>query len=113
MPRSAIHDARPASQRLLTALLVGSLLLLAVFSAGPLLHQLLHADAQAAGHECVINAFSDGKVTYADNTPPVAERGLSLNDGPTRPLLPPRAPIEHRQAASRAPPPAAAVCVVV
>jgi hypothetical protein len=112
MPRPAVHGARPVSQQLLTALLVGSLLLLAVFSAGPLLHQLLHTDAQAASHECVINAFSDGKVTCADNAPPLAERGVSLNDGRMRPLLLPRARIVHRQAACRAPPPPAAVCVV-
>jgi len=111
-PRPAVHGARPVSQRLLTAVLVGLLLVLAALSAGPLLHQLLHTDAQAASHECVINAFSDGKVTCADNAPPVAVRGVSLNDGPMRPLLLLRARIEHRQAPSRAPPLAATVCVV-
>ena len=112
MPRPAVHGARPVSQRLLTAVLVGSLLLLAVFSSGPLLHQLLHTDAQAASHDCVISAFSDGKATCADNASPVAVRGVSLSHGPTCSPLPPRARIENRQAPSRAPPPPAAVCVV-
>ena len=109
MPRPAVHGARPVSQQLLTALLAGLLLVLAVFSSGPLLHQLLHTDAQAASHECVLNTFASGKVTCADSAPPVAVRGASSSHSLVCSPLPLRTRLDHREAPSRAPPPPATV----
>jgi hypothetical protein len=52
-------------QALISALLVALVLLLDAMVASPGLHELLHADADQAGHECAVTMFLHGQVDSA------------------------------------------------
>ena len=56
---------RPPAQALIAALLVALVLLLDAMVACPGLHELLHADADKAGHECAVTMFIHGQVDSA------------------------------------------------
>jgi len=93
-----------AGRRPFTGLLVSLLLLLVVFSSGPLIHRLLHADALAAKHECVINTFAAGHVVSADAvTLVIVETPGSVGAG-LRSVPRPRQECDYRLAPTRGPP---------
>jgi hypothetical protein len=56
-----IHRGKPV----LAALLIGLVLLLDAMAAAPALHELIHKDANEAGHECVVTLFAHGQVESA------------------------------------------------
>lgn len=56
---------KPAAHALIAALLVALVLLLDAMVACPALHELLHADADQAGHECAVTMFIHGQVDSA------------------------------------------------
>jgi len=56
---------KPPAQALIAALLVALVLLLDAMVACPGLHELLHADADQAGHECAVTMFIHGQVDSA------------------------------------------------
>jgi len=49
-------------QAVLASLLVGLVLLLDAMAACPNLHELIHHDADAPGHECAVTIFAHGQV---------------------------------------------------
>jgi hypothetical protein len=55
----------------LAALLTGLILLLNAMAACPALHELIHKDADKAGHECAVTMFAHGKVESASVDVPV------------------------------------------
>ena len=59
--RRHIHHGKAA----LAALLVGVILFLDAMAACPALHELIHKDADKAGHECAVTMFAHGKVESA------------------------------------------------
>ncbi len=79
----AVHAPRSfllsAVLRSLSGLLMNAVLLATLLSATPALHQLLHADALAPSHDCVVQSFQAGQVDGADPQPslPVVAPGLS------------------------------------
>ena len=56
---------KPHSHALIAALLVALVLLLDAMMASPGLHELLHTDADKAGHECAVTMFIHGQVDSA------------------------------------------------
>jgi len=56
---------KPHAHALIAALLVALVLLLDAMVACPALHELLHADADQAGHECAVTMFIHGQVDSA------------------------------------------------
>ncbi|HUJ11854.1 MAG TPA: hypothetical protein VL171_17730 [Verrucomicrobiae bacterium] len=92
---------------LLTALIVGTILLVDLMAASPALHEVIHRDAGEPDHHCVVTLFAHGQVNSAvckivaptipiwwiDTVPPVT----FLVAGPLSVLLPPsRAPPSPR-----------------
>jgi hypothetical protein len=59
--RRHVHHGKAA----LAALLVGVILFLDAMAACPALHELIHKDADKAGHECAVTMFAHGKVESA------------------------------------------------
>jgi hypothetical protein len=55
----------------LTALLIGLILLLNAMAACPALHEMIHKDADKAGHDCAVTMFAHGKVESASVDVPV------------------------------------------
>ena len=51
---------------------LGLFLTLQLFASSALLHKAVHADADSAGHHCVITLLSHGQVNAADVAPIVA-----------------------------------------
>ena len=49
-------------QAVLALLLAGLVLLLDAMAAAPQLHELIHHDADAPGHECAVTIFAHGQV---------------------------------------------------
>jgi len=98
LKRSKFGQAAAAS---LLAVLV---LLLSTLAASPALHNLVHADAGASDHQCVISLFANGQVSSA----PAAQIliGLALLFGGVA-LLAARlifSSADYRFSSSRAPP---------
>jgi hypothetical protein len=54
--------------------LIGHLLLISAMAACPALHELVHSDAQAQGHECAVTLFASG--SCADSGPVHAAPGF-------------------------------------
>lgn len=86
------------------SLLAALVLLLSTLGASPSLHKVIHDDADAQGHSCVITWFANGQVSSA----PTAEIliGLILLFAAVEllpvVLIPPSA--DYRFSSSRAPP---------
>ncbi len=60
--KSIFHGAaRPALAGLMAVFLV----FISTLAASPSLHQLIHSDAGAPGHQCVVTLFSRGQVNAA------------------------------------------------
>jgi hypothetical protein len=66
----------------LAALLVGVILLLDAMAACPALHELIHKDADKAGHECAVTMFAHGKVESATVVAPVIVPAASIESIP-------------------------------
>ena len=62
---------KPAGQAVVASLLTGLVLLLNAMAASPALHELVHADAGKADHECAVTLFAHGQVDSASLTVPV------------------------------------------
>ena len=66
---NSLQYKRKHSNRLgktfIALLLVGMVLLLDAMAACPALHELIHKDADKAGHECAVTMFAHGKVESA------------------------------------------------
>jgi hypothetical protein len=56
---------KPPGHALIAALLVALVLLLDAMVACPGLHEMIHADADQAGHECAVTMFIHGQVDSA------------------------------------------------
>jgi hypothetical protein len=92
----------PSGKSLLAALLIGLVLWLNAVAASPVLHELIHKDANQPGPECAVTLFAHGQVESAATVIPVvltvtfAESSRPaefLPSGSTIELLPPgRAP---------------------
>jgi len=72
-----MRQFKPAGQTVIASLLTGLVLLLNVMAASPSLHELIHADAGKAGHECVVTLFAHGQADSASVAVPVVA-SLSL-----------------------------------
>jgi hypothetical protein len=59
------HHFRPHGKAFTAALLVAVVLLLDAMAACPALHELLHQDANASNHQCVVTLFAHGQVDSA------------------------------------------------
>lgn len=57
-----IRHFKRHSHAVLASLLVGLVLLLGAMAAAPNLHELIHHDADAPGHECAVTIFAHGHV---------------------------------------------------
>jgi hypothetical protein len=66
----------------LAALLIGLVLLLNAMAACPALHELIHEDADKAGHECAVTMFAHGKVDSATIDVPVCAVSVSIEEAP-------------------------------
>jgi hypothetical protein len=66
----------------LAALLVGMVLLLDAMAAAPALHELIHKDADQAGHQCAVTMFAHGKVDSAAGEAPVVLPAALLETTP-------------------------------
>jgi len=63
-------------------LLVGMVLLLDAMAACPALHELIHKDADKAGHECAVTIFAHGKVESATVEVPAIVPAASIENAP-------------------------------
>jgi hypothetical protein len=63
-------------------LLVGMILLLDAMAACPALHELIHKDADKAGHECAVTMFAHGKVESATVEIPAIVPTASIENTP-------------------------------
>lgn len=95
---------RESAGKALALLMVATVLSLSLIGSSPALHKLLHADADAAEHQCAVTLFVHGHVTSAEMTATVVclvvlFGGIALL---TETFLLPLA--EYRFSASRAPP---------
>ncbi|MBM3882545.1 MAG: hypothetical protein FJ387_22950 [Verrucomicrobia bacterium] len=103
------HHAFPGhwparGKRILASSLAGLLLVLTAVSAGPGWHELLHADADAPAHACLLSSLTHGEIAVADSAVCFVTEG---DDGQTATGEPHRrdhARVDWRQAPSRAPP---------
>ena len=66
----------------LAALLIGMILLLNAMAACPALHELIHKDADKAGHECAVTMFAHGKVESATVEVPAIVPTASIENTP-------------------------------
>jgi hypothetical protein len=66
----------------LAALLVGLVLLLNAMAALPALHELIHKDADEAGHECAVTLFAHGHVESAAVDVPVVLPAIFVETTP-------------------------------
>jgi hypothetical protein len=66
----------------LAALLIGLVLLLDAMAACPALHELIHKDADKAGHECAVTMFAHGKVESATVEVPAIVPTASIENTP-------------------------------
>lgn len=57
-----IRHFKRHGQAVLASLLAGLVLLLDAMAASPNLHELIHHDADAPGHECAVTIFAHGQV---------------------------------------------------
>jgi len=64
------HSGR-LGKAFIALLLAGMVLLLDAMAACPALHELIHKDADKAGHECAVTMFAHGKVESATVEIPV------------------------------------------
>ena len=64
------------------ALLIGLVLLLNAMAACPTLHELIHKDADKAGHECGVTMFAHGKVDSATIDVPLIAVTVSIEAAP-------------------------------
>ena len=76
--RRHIHHGKAA----LAALLVGVILFLDAMAACPALHELIHKDADKAGHECAVTMFAHGKVESATVEVPAIVPAASIESAP-------------------------------
>jgi hypothetical protein len=76
--RRQIHHGKAA----LAALLVGMILFLDAMAASPALHELIHKDADKAGHECAVTMFAHGKVESATVEVPAIVPAASTESAP-------------------------------
>jgi hypothetical protein len=76
--RRHIHHGKAA----LAALLVGMILFLDAMAACPALHELIHKDADKAGHECAVTMFAHGKVKSATVEVPAIVSTASIESAP-------------------------------
>ena len=66
----------------LAALLVGVILFLDAMAACPALHELIHKNADKAGHECAVTMFAHGKVESATVEVPAIIPAASIESAP-------------------------------
>jgi hypothetical protein len=66
----------------LAASLVGMILLLNAMAACPALHELIHKNADKAGHECAVTMFAHGKVESATVEIPAIVPTSSIESAP-------------------------------
>jgi len=59
------HHFKPQGRAFIAALLVAVVLLLDAMAACPSLHELMHQDANASHHQCVVTLFAHGQVDSA------------------------------------------------
>jgi hypothetical protein len=59
------HHFRPQGKAFTATLLVAVVLLLDAMAACPSLHELVHGDANASHHQCVVTLFAHGQVDSA------------------------------------------------
>lgn len=93
----------PAGQTVLTSVLAGLVLLLNAMTASPALHELIHADAGKAGHECAVTLFAHGQVDSATGTVPEVASLILIQTVPTVEISVFH-PVIDRLRAGRAPP---------
>ena len=79
-----VGHKKSGSLRFCAALLVSLILLLGTLAVSPVLHELIHKDANEPGHECGITVFAHGQVDsvsvdVAVIAPPVICATISLN----------------------------------
>jgi len=73
MKTSVRHQCfRLLAQRIVAIGIVAAVLMLAVLAASPELHQLIHADAGHADHECAVTLFQHGVETASASLAAVA-----------------------------------------
>jgi hypothetical protein len=82
---------------------VALVLLLNALAASPALHELIHKDADRAGHACVVTLFAHGQVDLADCDVPVAVPAASIETVPSIIFSVPSTAIENLPP-GRAPP---------
>lgn len=76
--RRHVHHGKAA----LAALLVGVILFLDAMAACPALHELIHKDADKAGHECAVTMFAHGKVESATVEVPTVVPAALIESAP-------------------------------
>ena len=69
--RFITRQFKPAGQAVIASLLTGLVLLLNAMAASPSLHELIHADAGKADHECAATLFAHGQVDAASVAVPM------------------------------------------
>jgi hypothetical protein len=70
-------------QAVIASLLAGVVLLLDAMAASPSLHELIHKDADKAGHECAVTMFAHGQVDSASVDVPVVVPQTFVETAPT------------------------------
>ena len=67
----------------MSGLLVALVLLLNALAASPALHELIHKDAEQAGHSCVVTLFAHGQIDSASGDVPLAVPIASIEATPS------------------------------
>ena len=95
-----LKGARLALSGLLIAVVVG----LSALSSARFLHELVHPDADAPSHTCVIGTFASGHVESAGPVPVLPIPSPSSIPSVSLPSAAPLTEVDHRLGPSRAPP---------
>ena len=69
--RLITRQFKPAGQAVIASVLTGLVLLLNGMAASPSLHELIHADAGKADHECAVTLFAHGQMDSVSVAVPV------------------------------------------
>ena len=100
----------PIAKRIIATVLAALVLLLDAMAVSPALHELTHADAGQASHQCVVTLFAHGLIDTTDAAIPVVAPFIPVTALPPLIVSAISPAIENRPA-GRAPPVSAAPLV--
>ena len=101
--RFITRQFKPAGRAVIASVLTGLVLLLNAMAASPSLHELIHADAGKADHECAVTLFAHGQVDSASVAVPMVALLTLIQTVPTV-AISVFHPVIDRLRAGRAPP---------